>query len=80
MENKAITWFQINNWIPIVVSALAVAGVMANFDKRLSLVEEKVDRILSMQEQINQKYSSVEDRYGNMALRLNTLETLHNKR
>lgn len=73
-------WLVVQIAISIFSALSSGFFVYFNLEKRLTIVENKIDLIAEMQKEITQKYASVEDRYGNMALRLNTLETLHNKR
>ena len=73
--NNNLTWNSIQNWIPIVVIALGVAGTFATLDRRLALVEQKLDNLIVLQREQLQKYSDVETRYGSIAIRVSILET-----
>ena len=73
--NNNLTWTSIQNWIPIIIISLGVAGTFATLDRRLALVEQKLDNLIALQTQQLQKYSDVETRYGSIAIRVSILET-----
>lgn len=80
MSEKAITWPQLSNWMPLIVSAVSIALTFATLDRRLALVEQKLDNLISISQDMSGKYSNVEEKYGNLSIRVNTLETrLNNK-
>lgn len=80
MSEKAITWPQLSNWMPLIMSAVSIALTFATLDRRLALVEQKLDNLISISQDMSGKYSSVEEKYGNLSIRVNTLETrLNNK-
>lgn len=78
MENsidKTITWVQVSHWMPLMVSAVSIALTFATLDRRLALVEQKIDTLITATTEMSKKYSSVEERYGSLSLRINTIET-----
>ena len=80
MSEKAITWPQLSNWMPLIMSAVSIALTFATLDRRLALVEQKLDNLISISQDMSGKYSNVEEKYGNLSIRVNTLETrLNNK-
>lgn len=67
-----------NNVIPIVSSAIMITAsavlLYSRFDKRLALIEQKQVEMNAKLDTLLTKYASVEDRYGKLALQVNTLE------
>jgi hypothetical protein len=71
---KAITWVGLQQWWPIMMAIIGVTLYMANgfaaIDKRQSLIEQKLDTLISMQKQID----NIEGRLGQHEIRLTKLE------
>jgi hypothetical protein len=72
MSEKVVSWFQINNWIPLIGSCLALSGVIGGMKIQLARVEEKLDRLVSIEE----KYKQVETRLGYLELDNAILKTI----
>ena len=70
-----ITWFTINNIVPIIASAVMIASSFFLLQTRIALLEQKMDTLIANQERMLQKYEGLETRYGNLSLKVNTLET-----
>jgi hypothetical protein len=70
-----VTWTSISRWTPLIVSAISIALTFATLDRRLALVEQKIDQLIVTTEKMTNKYSDVEDKYGTLAIRVNILET-----
>ena len=80
MSKDAITWGSIQNWMPLIASAVSIALTFATLDRRLALVEQKLDTLIATTNEMGKKYSSVEDKYGALSIRVNTLETRINNK
>lgn len=80
MSEKAITWPQLSNWMPLIVSAVSIALTFATLDRRLALVEQKLDNLISISQDMSGKYSNVEEKYSSLSIRINTLETRFNNK
>ena len=72
---------EIGFWFPLVGSFLTImATVMATFfnlSGRVDLINQKLDTVAKQQEELLSKYSSVETRYGALALKVQIIETEH---
>lgn len=73
-KEETITWLQINNWVPIITSAVMVALAFGAINTRLSLIEQKVEGIAASQTQMLDLFKSVENRYGVLSLQVKELE------
>ena len=74
---KYISWMSVNNVFPIVVALITAALSFAALNTRISVLEYKMDTVITMQEKILAKYSDVERRYGELSWTVKELETLH---
>ena len=54
---EALTWFQVNNWVPIITSAVLIALSWAALNTQIQLLNQKQDEIVSIQKEMldNQK-------------------------
>lgn len=75
-KSQNITWWQVNNIVPIVVTFVGMAFSFAMWTSRISVLETKMDLVLEQQKQILAKYSGVETRYGELSLKVKELETI----
>ena len=77
-EEKGITWFQINNLVPIITSFVLVALSFAALNTRLTVIESKMDLVLANQEKQEKiqagKLYDIETRYGNLSIKVAQLE------
>ncbi len=77
-NDRPISWFQVNNLIPIVTSAVMIALSFAALNTRLSVVENKLDTIIASQNKMEQTISvklyDIETRYGNLSLDVKKLD------
>lgn len=78
-EKNPITWLQINNILPIVFSLITVALSFAALNTHIMLIDQKVDILLAQQKEILAKYRDVEIRYGEVSLKVQALETIHER-
>lgn len=69
-EKDSLTWFQVNNIVPLVLSALAVAASFYALSIRVSVLETKMDVLISQNEEILRDSKDLN-------LRMVSLETLH---
>jgi len=72
--NGAVTWMSVNNWIPIVTSAVMIALAFGVINTRLALIEQKIETISKQQTTMIELFKSTEQRYGEIALQVNSLE------
>ncbi len=75
--NGAITWIQINNWVPIVVSAIAISGSFFVLQRDVALSNLKLTFIENNQMEMIQLLKSQGKDNTNLALKVERLETLH---
>lgn len=59
-----LTWWQVNNLVPIISSAVLIALSFSALMTRVAVLENKVDSVLVSQEKMFDKYSGVEQKYG----------------
>ena len=74
-NNKGITWGQLDRWIPIIITCMAVAITWANLGARIDLLTQKVDALIKNQETIISKYEKVQTRLGKDELALKAIIT-----
>lgn len=74
--NSTITWISVNNWIPIITSAVMIALAFGKINTRLALIEQKVESVAEGQQTMIELFKSTEKRYGELALKVERLETL----
>ena len=79
-NDKQITWFQVNNIFPIVVSFVSLALSYGVLLARISVLEAKIEIVIANQEKSLAKFHDVETRYGELALKVERLETLERVR
>jgi len=73
-DNQNITWLQVNNIVPIVlivVSSLLGYGVTLT---RIAVLENKIDYMTRQQDIVLQTLTSVEGRYGRLAVQVGRVE------
>jgi len=73
-DNKNITWLQFNNIFPIVVTFISLTISYGVLMTRVSVLETKMDIVIEQQKQVLAKFHDVETRYGELALKVNSLE------
>jgi len=73
--NGAITWLQINNLIPVITSAIIITLSWASLSVQIELLNQKVDSLISNQKQLVQSRKDLENRYGELSLKVKGLET-----
>lgn len=74
MKDEPISWKQIGNWSQLIVTAVSIALAFATIDKRLALVEQKLDTIIA---QTNKKEALDEAQSGqlvSLSQRISTVE------
>ena len=74
-DSQNITWLQVNNIVPIVVSTMALAITYGTLLTRLAVLETKIEIVIQNQEKTLAKFYDVETRYGELALKIERLET-----
>ncbi len=76
-SENPITWFQVNNVIPIVTSIILMVIAFGALKSDVTLLNQKMDFVIAQQEKILVKYDDLERRYGNLALEVNKISTEH---
>lgn len=77
--NSNITWLTVNNIIPIIASAFMIAATFFSLKQDVAVLTERVNTMIAQQNKILEKYSGLETRYGELAIKVNTLETMVRK-
>ena len=77
--NSFISHPEISFWVPIIVSVITVTVSYGALITRVSILENKMDTMIANQNQIFEKYSAVETRYGQLSNKLTRLETILEK-
>jgi hypothetical protein len=76
-SQETLTWFQVNNWVPIIASSVMIAMSFMAFTTRLSVLENKMDNITLLLE----KHQNQQDRLiGDLNIvhrELTTLQAIH---
>ncbi len=84
ITNGDYSWIIHHNAIPLLFSVISTAITItlsyASLDRRLALLEQKVDVVIEQQKLMLTKYSDVETRYGVIALKVERLETIAGKK
>ncbi len=80
MSKDTLTWFQVNNILPIIISAVMITTSFLLLQQRIALVEQKLDTIVQQQKEILTAYRGLEGRYGELSLKVNTLESISSYR
>ena len=74
-QQQNIQWWQINNIITLIGSAVMMTLTYGLLMTRVAVLENKVDTLIIAQERMLIKYSEVETRYGTLSLQVARLET-----
>ena len=75
----AITWLQINNWVPIITSAILIALSWSSLNTQIALLNQKQEVMVSIQKEMlaNQKlYLQDLNAIHGRLVKLETLEGL----
>ena len=75
----AITWLQINNWVPIITSAILIALSWSSLNTQIALLNQKQEEMVSIQKEMlaNQKlYLQDLNAIHGRLVKLETLEGL----
>jgi cell division protein FtsL len=62
--NDSLTWFQINNIVPIVTSIVIIALSWASLGAKIDLLNQKVDYLSKQVEEYNQRNKEIQTRVG----------------
>ena len=77
-KKDTVTWIQVNNWVPIIVSVVSVTIAFLNLKNEVALVRQELAHVSKQQSVMIDLFVSVEQRYGELALKVERLETLSN--
>ena len=77
MSKDDVTWTQVNRWWPIGISLLAVALTYGSLLARLSIVETKLDNVLTLLEAQQRSQSNIISNLNDLNQRLAVVETLY---
>lgn len=76
-NNKPITFLTFNNLFPIITSIVLMTLAFGKLQSDIALLNQKVDTVIARQEEILKKYANVETRYGELSLKVQSIETEH---
>ena len=62
--NDSLTWFQINNIVPIITSIVIIALSWASLGAKIDLLNQKVEYLTKQVEEYNQRNKEVQTRIG----------------
>lgn len=79
MKDEAVSWKQVGNWSQLLVTAVTIALAFATIDKRLALVEQKLDIIIASTEKMEQVNESQAGQLVSLSQRISTIEVKHQK-
>lgn len=74
-QKEAITWFQFNNIVPIVITAVMIAGSFFLLQTKVSLLEQKLDFIISSQKDSGTQTGAVSSQTAINTLDIRELRT-----
>lgn len=75
MTKQNVTWFQVNNIIPIIVTVVGMTLTYGLLLTRLSVLETKMDLVLANQERVTATLIQQEAADKAMEIRLTAIET-----
>lgn len=78
MENKSITWFQINNIVPLIFSLVAMVLAFGTLKADIALLNQKQDTIISQQNEMLRNIKEIVLEQSTLALKQKELETKWN--
>jgi hypothetical protein len=78
-EKQQITWSQLSNLFPHLVTFVGMLVTIvisyAGLNTRITVLENKMDILIANQDKLLTKYSDVEARYGEIAIRVSVIES-----
>lgn len=74
-----VSWLEVNNWVPIIVLVVTVSASFFMLQTRLALIEQRVGALADSQKEMIDVFKSVETRYGELSLKVNSLEVVHSR-
>ena len=75
MKVPSPSWFEINNWVPIIGSAILVASSFFALSTKMALIAQRQDILIDEVKGMNQSYANIMTKLGNHENRLSVLET-----
>lgn len=75
MDNKPITWFQVNNLVPIIFMIIAMVMAFGTLKSDVALLSQKQDTIIAQQKEILSNVKDVVAEQQTLALKQRELET-----
>lgn len=73
-SEKQITWFQVNNIVPLIASAVMIALSWAAINTRLALIEQKQDTLLGMIQEYQKTQAAQAIQVTDHSLRISKVE------
>ena len=74
-EEKTPSWYEINNWIPIITTAILICGSFMLLKSDMRVANRNIELLLAGQTQLIEKYEGVQKRLGECELSISTLQT-----
>jgi len=72
-NEKTVTWFQVNNIIPLIFSAVSITISFMSLSNKIDLANQKLATLVENQTVLISKYEGVQVRLGLCELNVNTL-------
>lgn len=77
MSDKALSWLQINNWVPLIVSAIMITVSFGTLITRISIIETKLDYITALLKTHDEAQLRVVNDLNQIHKELISLEAIH---
>lgn len=78
-----LSWFQINNWVPIITSAVIIALSWGALNSKVDLINQKLDTYIANQDKIIQQLANGREinakDIAQLKIDVNTLKVQFNK-
>lgn len=73
--NQALTWLQVNNWVPIISAAIMLTVSFGALSTQIALLNQKMDNLVETQKTMIVKYDSLLAEINSMEQRMSKVET-----
>ena len=69
-----ITWLQVNNIVPLFITAIAIASFYFSLQGDIRVINNKLDNIAMKQDKLNSQAEDQRQYINSLSLKVNTLE------
>ncbi len=73
---QALSWLQVNNWVPIIISAVMITISFTTLITRVAVIETKLDNITLLLKGYEERNTRIISDLNDVHQRLAILETL----